>query len=352
MIKVYHIYKSVMEKKNLNADEEEEELLGLDEYNTKFDNENFERNSILLLGVQAVGKTSIILKYFDNSSIENIKAIRPTIYQDLKQRRPLWSTTKFFRIFDLGGQKQFRQQHILQEEVLKNALAHIWVIDAQGNQAKFQESLNYFQDITAVLKTISDVKLRPKIFVLSHKHDGQSESLLALDEIQDRFSKLQISIESYYETSIFDDTIFEAITDIFFRLLAPEVLLQVFRYADLNSVQKIISKNEKESNKMAFAQGRLWAVKVRESWVRQQMGLKPLSISESAQQLTASIRLSKIGGRFILKVSKQYLPQSFSTQLLLKFLEGVFDSIGFAELNLLNESPDDIEVETFRKSKG
>lgn len=340
-----------MEKKNLNDKEVEEQIIGLDEYNTKFDNENFERNSILLLGVQAVGKSSIILKYFDNRSIEDIKAIRPTVYQDLKQRRPLWSTTKLFRIFDLGGQKQFRQQHTLQEEVLKNALAHIWVIDAQGNQAKLQESLNYFEDITNVLKTVPEVKLRPKIFVLSHKHDGQIESLLTLDEIQDRFSKLQISIESYYETSIFDDTIFEAITDIFFRLLAPEVLLQVFRYSDLNLVQKIALKSEKGSDNVAFSQGRLWAVKVRESWVRQQMGLKPLAIPESAQQLTKNIRLSKIGGRFILKISKKFLPEGFSTPLLLKFLEGVFDSTGFGDIHLLNESLNDLEVETYRKTK-
>ena len=90
------------EKSNMKSNTNQD-IIGLDEYDSKFD-DNLSKNSIIMLGLENVGKSSVVMKYFErNKSIDDIKNIKPTIYQNIIQKQNLFfGINRYFRFFYLG----------------------------------------------------------------------------------------------------------------------------------------------------------------------------------------------------------------------------------------------------------
>ena len=183
-----------------------QDFVGLDEYDSKFI-VDLSKNAIIMLGLENVGKSSVVMKYFEKTkSIEDIKNIRPTIYQNIIHKQNLFfGINRSFRVFDLGGQEAYLNKHLEQKALLSSALCHIWVVDSQGGKEKLNESLSYFSRITEILKAVP-LKERPKIFVLNHKHEDGAKEKTSLEEVKEIVAEhIRIPIESYYETTIFDE---------------------------------------------------------------------------------------------------------------------------------------------------
>jgi GTPase SAR1 family protein len=329
-----------------------EDFVGLDEYDNKFD-VDLSKNSIIMLGLENVGKSSVVMKYFEkNKSLEDIKNIKPTIYQNIVHKQNLFfGINRSFRVFDLGGQQAYLNKHLEQKPLLNSALCHIWVVDAQRGQKKLVESIKYFEKISDVLKA-TPTKDRPKVFVLNHKHENEVKDKISLEEVKETFAEhIRIPIESYYETTIFDESIFEALSDIFYKLLAPEVIQQVFHYINLHELIKLVERNSSEYKRILQSQGKLWALKIKENFARQQMGLDPLPTPTTSRALIKKLQLYIIGGNFLFKIPKSQIPSGFTSEYVQLFIDGVIKSTYIhGEINLLNESDDYFEFEITRKN--
>ena len=112
----------------------------------------------------------------------------------------------------------------------------------------------------------------------------------------------------------------------------------------------MVEKDKSNFKTILLSQGRLWALKIKESFSRQQMGLDPLPSPSTARALINKMQLYFIGGNFLLKIPISQLPSSFTVEYLLIFLQGVIQASYIqGDIKLLNESDDYLEFELSRK---
>jgi GTPase SAR1 family protein len=199
----------------------------------------------LILGVGAVGKTSIISQFFDNWDLNELESIKPTIFKTINKFSDSYLSHNFTMV-DLGGQEIYLQQHLLDENLFKNLNTVIFVLDLQ-NEKKNISTQKYFQD---VLDILSLNKETPFISVFLHKYDPEIRKDVEnnvqhwftwLDNI---FSEYSLPF-SYYLTSIRDNsareslarTLLLTIPNWFLALLIKKDLI----FRSFNSLLPIIS---------------------------------------------------------------------------------------------------------------
>jgi len=99
---------------------------------------------ILLMGLDNAGKTSLYLILSKNANLLAYYSLRPTKGLDIKT---LNDGNDEFSIWDFGGQKEFRQQYLVDmNNYLKDVNKIIYVIDVQDT-SRYDEALSYLQDI-------------------------------------------------------------------------------------------------------------------------------------------------------------------------------------------------------------
>ena len=165
----------------------------------------------LILGVGAVGKSSIVSQFFDNWDLEHLHNIKPTIHKSIKKISDSYIENNFTMI-DLGGQEIYLQQHLSDPNLFKNLNTIIFVIDLQ-NEQKSSSTQKYFKEI---LEILDENKERPFISIFLHKYDPDLKSELE-STIESWFTWLDATFStfnipfSYYLTSIKDNSARESL---------------------------------------------------------------------------------------------------------------------------------------------
>lgn len=174
----------------------------------KEEKEGFEAEAqkVLVAGLDYAGKTAILSKFGGRLGISDMISTHPT---KGVVRMKFGSKKLSLFIWDLGGQKEYRQryldnpeQYFIQLDLL------IYVIDVQDPE-RFDESLDYFKKIVDSLIFLEE---SPFILIFIHKYDPDLKNdpkiLLNIELLKDSFNELfksknyDFKIETYL-TSIY-----------------------------------------------------------------------------------------------------------------------------------------------------
>jgi small GTP-binding protein len=157
---------------------------------------------IPVFGIQNAGKTSLIRSLQQEFSA--ITKLKPTKGID---RQTLNLLGKKISIWDLGGQKKYRDQYLERkaEVVFSDIDQTLFVIDIQ-DQDKFEDSIKYFKEVKDM---ISEFSPDAKIHILIHKFDPGMEqdpqNMQMLKVLNQKFSEIAAPLKIIlYHTSIFN----------------------------------------------------------------------------------------------------------------------------------------------------
>ncbi len=175
---------------------------------------------VLMIGLDNGGKTSILAVIQDKFSI--IKSLLPT--KGVKREK-----LDFFGFpvisWDLGGQVQYREKYYFNKPDLFFTEVDLimYVVDTQDFE-RFEESVNYFQQVLESLKELNE---KTEILVILHKSDQDIRRTLKWQKnvktIKDLFNPVIAHFEGY-SIDYCDTTIFQ-----------KETIMQAFSMA-LNKI--------------------------------------------------------------------------------------------------------------------
>ena len=185
-----------------------------------------ELEKILFTGLDAAGKTSIILalkrEFSKIANIESTRGVQRKIFEFMGKNVCSW---------DLGGQINYRISYLKKPSVyFDNTEVAIYVIDIQKKD-RLPESLSYLND---VINQFRQLEIEPPIYVFFHKYD-QFLNDEAQNELDNFLLNLQLKIKEllnynkiyFYKTSIFSlSTIIKAMSEIFLSLYPKANLIQ------------------------------------------------------------------------------------------------------------------------------
>ena len=184
------------------------------------------RSKILFTGLDAAGKTSIILSL--KREISKIAIIKPTLGV---QRRVFEFLGKEISEWDLGGQASYRISYLKSPNKYfdKTEIA-IYVIDVQ-NVSRLSESMSYLNDVVLQFENLN---IKPPIHIFFHKYDHEL-SKDVIEDIDVKISNLKGVIKnitkkrkvSFYKTSILNlSTIYFVMSEILLALFPKVKLIQ------------------------------------------------------------------------------------------------------------------------------
>jgi len=182
-----------------------------------------DRSKILLVGLANAGKTSIYLRCFEKADHERIRNLTPTILFTSNVPK-IDFTEEYITFVDLGGQKQYIKHHLSDPLRFKNLRTVIFVVDVQ-DLARIEEVKGYFSQ---VLERIQKTKENPVMSVFLHKVDPKQKVTLQsniLEFIKELIAFFPPNI-TFHTTSIFDDSVYEAIIQTLFLSLPKSVIEQ------------------------------------------------------------------------------------------------------------------------------
>lgn len=180
---------------------------------------------VLLVGLDFAGKTSILRILEGNYS--DLDQIKPT----LGRERTEWDILGFKIInWDLGGQEQYRKEH-LTNQVLMDTNLLIYVVDVQDDD-RFEEASSYFKDL---LEAFEQHTIRCPVLLCIHKLDPNIAEDPELKENLERITDQLSSIAGQYDvevkvhiTSIFDEkSLIEMFSDGISELIPVGILNQI-----------------------------------------------------------------------------------------------------------------------------
>ncbi|MHA1266360.1 MAG: ADP-ribosylation factor-like protein [Candidatus Helarchaeota archaeon] len=156
---------------------------------------------VLIVGLDNSGKTSILNTL--EQKFARFHALKPTVSFEIRDEFSILGLP--IKIWDLGGQKQYRDEYLSKKGFIFGETNLIFfVIDVQDPK-RYSESFDYFEKAIDFLIKLG---LPPKIVVLFHKVDPElkdskkiRKNLSILKSYFDNLPSLQID---FYETSIFD----------------------------------------------------------------------------------------------------------------------------------------------------
>lgn len=183
----------------------------------------------IFLGLDNSGKTSIL--YTLEGKFAQIANIKPTIRFTRTDFKILGLPIK---IWDMGGQEQYRQEYLSHEKYFRGTDLLFYVLDIQDIR-RVTDSVEYFLNILEIFEKI-DPDHYPRIIVFLHKADPYLKDLdeirKNINEIRALFSDLESAVNfTFYETSVYD---FEALSRAFVAgilkvLPKGEVIQEVLR---------------------------------------------------------------------------------------------------------------------------
>jgi Ras-related GTP-binding protein A/B len=168
---------------------------------------------VLFMGLGASGKSSIRSVVFEGKTPDDVKDYNATINYTRSTKNVIDSA---FQIFDCGGQESFISVFVGEqaEFIFSDVEILVWVIDV-SNFDQVSTSKFYF---THALNRLTEFSPDAITFCLCHKADlllphMQDDVINTLKEffIPPPNSKIEIK---YYKTSIFDNSVYQAIGDL------------------------------------------------------------------------------------------------------------------------------------------
>ncbi|MHA1473708.1 MAG: ADP-ribosylation factor-like protein [Promethearchaeota archaeon] len=157
---------------------------------------------IPVFGIQNAGKTSLIRSL--QQEFNAITKLKPTKGID---RQSLNLLGKKISIWDLGGQKKYRDQYLEKkaEIVFSDIDQALFVIDIQ-DQNSFEDSINYFKEVRDM---ISEFSPDAKIHILIHKFDPgmeqEPQNMQMLEVLKQKFTEIAAPLKiMLYHTTIFN----------------------------------------------------------------------------------------------------------------------------------------------------
>jgi len=161
---------------------------------------NEEILKIMFIGLDNSGKTSIL--YALENAYNKIENIKPTLSFETKHLFNILGLPIY--VWDLGGQKKFRQQYLEHKEYFDNVNQIFWIMDVQDD-AKFVDSIEYFLKVWELLE--SDREKIPQITFFLHKSDPNIRNDEKIRENVKTAIKLFANLPQkfeLYETTIYD----------------------------------------------------------------------------------------------------------------------------------------------------
>lgn len=201
---------------------------------------------VLLMGTRRSGKSSIIKVVFNKMSPHETLFLEST--SEIRVRDIVTSQLMSFTLFDFPGNFDFQQYNqkfhqsinqpsksneLTPEQLFSRTSILIYVIDAQDDQNDFSECVDYF---TSLMKKATSINPNISVEVLIHKFDGDVFS--SADTKNETFSEIKQTLldelnearcpvqPSFYATSIYDHSIFEAFSKICQKLIFSLNLLE------------------------------------------------------------------------------------------------------------------------------
>ncbi len=121
---------------------------------------------IIFAGLDQAGKTTIYKKTMEEMSVNEVQDLRPT--RGIERHVHDFLDVDF-AVWDLGGQKNYRETYLSKPEVFNQCKALIFVVDIQ-DEPRLEEAYEYY---VAILRILVNVDPIPKIYVLFHKFDPE-----------------------------------------------------------------------------------------------------------------------------------------------------------------------------------
>ncbi len=187
------------------------------------------KKRLVLAGIDAAGKTSTL------KTLQQMKTVadsRPT---------PGVAAEKFLflghnlSVFDLGGQRTFREMYLkTPDDYFSETILLVFIVDIQS-YSRFEEALEYFDEIISVLDLLGE---RPLISIHFHKFDSDGDATFHANtshlkvRLNDILQKSGWSNVYQFNTSIFKiRSIVSAFSSVF-RAISPmsQVLNDTLRY--------------------------------------------------------------------------------------------------------------------------
>jgi len=138
---------------------------------------------VIVAGLSNAGKTTILKKFGGQIGIKDLSRLTPT---KGVERQEIITSDLALLIWDMGGQKQYRQQYLSEPSkyFLKVDLI-IYVIDLQDPE-HYRESIEYLKKIIEILEKLEE---NPYILLFIHKFDpdvkDQPEILLNVEHLKE-----------------------------------------------------------------------------------------------------------------------------------------------------------------------
>lgn len=188
---------------------------------------------IMLMGLRRSGKSSIMKVVFYKMSPHETLFLEST--NTVEKSDIENSSFVQFQIWDFPGQIDFFQEDVNSDQIFSGCSALIFVIDAQDD---FAEALNKLRSTV-----VGAHKVNPsmKFEVFIHKVDGLSEEAKietqrgiqnqTVEELRDMGDQVHLS---FYLTSIYDHSVFEAFSKVAQKLI-PQLPTLEFLHDTLNS---------------------------------------------------------------------------------------------------------------------
>ncbi|SMN20993.1 similar to Saccharomyces cerevisiae YGR163W GTR2 Putative GTP binding protein that negatively regulates Ran/Tc4 GTPase cycle [Maudiozyma saulgeensis] len=182
--------------------------------------EDSSKATILLMGLRRCGKSSICKVVFHNMQPLDTLYLESTSNPSVEH----FSTLIDLSVMELPGQLNYFEPSYDSERLFKNIGALVYVIDSQD------EYMNAITNLAMIIEYAHKVNPKISIEVLIHKVDGLSEDFKvdAQRDIMQRTGEelLELGLDgvqvSFYLTSIFDHSIYEAFSRIVQKLI-PEI---------------------------------------------------------------------------------------------------------------------------------
>ncbi len=182
------------------------------------------QKKVLVVGLENCGKTSIILNMLGKKSLLHYLPLDPTKEARLREKnhfgyeplnptkgldiKSLQDNGSVFSIWDLGGQKAFRDEYLENfERFFTGPDKIIYVIDVQDEE-KYDTSLEYF---STILKELIKHEIKSKITVFIHKYDPDLKEIrsdITPEIVNNLIEKIKNLIPSTYFFEIYKTTIF------------------------------------------------------------------------------------------------------------------------------------------------
>ncbi|MBN1800051.1 MAG: 50S ribosome-binding GTPase [Candidatus Lokiarchaeota archaeon] len=159
---------------------------------------------ILFAGLDKAGKSSFLLGV--NKKYSEIIKVLPTKGIERSEERLFEEQESQISIWDLGGQKKYREKYLEQSKIyLYNADLIYYLIDIQ-DERRIEIALELFKNIVETLRQLEEY---PPIVVCFNKYDPDLKGMLELDELSDDITEeIQNCTQNFFikvfKTSIFD----------------------------------------------------------------------------------------------------------------------------------------------------